>query len=317
MQRYMKPIIVTLSVFIISSPFIAVWLISGLIIRPDGINAPRSPEQGLLPSGEPFVQELWQGIDTNPMAEFGFEYEEVEFPASDGSVLRGWFVPGINTPKAGIVTVHGSGTDRREFLRHLPIFYNAGYAVLLFDQREHGISDGFGLGVSYGVREHLDVSSAVEYMKKNRRISRVAVIGTSQGGASVLIAAARDPNIDAVISENPYTSVSGFLRGASTDQGALPEFLIKPVTTTVLWRLGGLDLPSPLESVSKIAPRPVFLMHGSSDELIPVSESELIYANSQDPAELWIVNGATHAGLINHAPTEYKERVVRFLQRWL
>jgi len=50
----------------------------------------------------------------------------------------------------GIIAIHGAGVDRREFLRFTPWFHEAGFEVLLFDCREHGISSGTGRGVSYG-----------------------------------------------------------------------------------------------------------------------------------------------------------------------
>jgi len=37
------------------------------------------------------------------------------------------------------VTVHGGGRDRREFHRFEPFINEAGYEMILFDYREHGI----------------------------------------------------------------------------------------------------------------------------------------------------------------------------------
>jgi len=112
----------------------------------------------------------------------------------------------LNTSKA-VVCVHGAGLDRREFLRTMPILHKAGYSVLLFDCREHGISSSSFNGISFGLREHNDVIHAVKFMKNTLRFEKIAVLGTSQGGTSVLLASAKEDGIDAVIAENPFTSL--------------------------------------------------------------------------------------------------------------
>lgn len=70
------------------------------------------------------------------------DYEDVQFTNKAGLVLRGWYVPGAasaDSHKLGIVCVHGGGRDRRAWLRHIPIFHNRGYDILLFDFSEHGV----------------------------------------------------------------------------------------------------------------------------------------------------------------------------------
>jgi pimeloyl-ACP methyl ester carboxylesterase len=71
------------------------------------------------------------------------DYEDVEFTNPAGLVLRGWFVPAspkaVRTTRLGMVCVHGGGRDRRAWLRHVPMFHNRGYDVLLFDFSEHGV----------------------------------------------------------------------------------------------------------------------------------------------------------------------------------
>ena len=54
-----------------------------------------------------------------------------------------------------------------------------------------------------GVRESRDVEAAVRYLRDKRRMQHVAVIGCSQGGASVILAAAEDPEIEAIVKRLP------------------------------------------------------------------------------------------------------------------
>ena len=288
-----------------------VWYGSSMVLNPPWHEL-RSPEQGLKPPDE-FIRKNWSPGIHDPMTDFGIAYEDVEFPAVDASTLRGWWVPGAEGASVGIVTVHGAGADRRDFLRHLPMLREGGYPVLLFDEREHGISDGTGRGISYGVRESHDVSSAVAYAKEQRGLEDVVVLGTSQGGASVLLAAARDEEIDAVISENPFTRLEDLL-GDTAMMKQIPGQMRGAITRVALWRIGSRPGDGPIDHVARIAPRPLLLMHGTEDPVIAFGHSERILEAANHPtAELWLAEGARHAALIDHAPDEYRRRIHAFL----
>lgn len=291
----------------------AIWYGSGLVMKPPWYEH-RNPEQGLRPPNA-FMLEGWAPGLNDPRTDFGLAYEEVEFVAVDGSTLRGWWVPGVEGAAAGIITVHGAGADRRDFLRHLPMLRESGHPVLLFDEREHGISDGTGRGISLGIRESHDVSSAVAFAKDVKGLERVVVLGTSQGGASVILAAARDDRIDAVISENPFTRIEDLL-GDTAMMRDVPGQLRGPIIRLALWRMGSEPRRGPIDRVAEIAPRPLFILHGRADNAIPFEHSERIYAAAAHPsAELWLPEDAGHAAIINRWPEEYAARIQSFIRR--
>jgi fermentation-respiration switch protein FrsA (DUF1100 family) len=72
----------------------------------------------------------------------------------------------------------------------------------------------------------------------------------------------------------------------------------------------------PIDYVAKLAPRPVFFIHGTADEQIPSSMmGELVPAANQAPnanVQSWLVPGARHAQAYNTAKAEYVARVVAF-----
>jgi fermentation-respiration switch protein FrsA (DUF1100 family) len=272
----------------------------------------RTPEQGLRT-----MSRGGRALARNPTIDFDLPYREVEFAARDGSTLRGWYVPSVPQARAGVVAVHGAGSDRREFLRHVPFLHEAGYPVLLFDCREHGVSDGDERGISFGVREHEDVSSAVAFAKDHLDLSRVAALGTSQGGAAVILAGARDPRIDAVIAENPFTRVYDLIRDHPATPPETPDALLRLLVTTLEWRIGSLATLAPIDAVARIAPRPLLLMHGTADRAIPVGHSRALFEQAGEPRAIWIVAGGGHAQLFDHDPTGFENRVLAFLTRWI
>ncbi len=240
-------------------------------------------------------------------------YEDVEFPAEDGTTLRGWWVQAEPSAGRAVVTVHGGASDRRDFLRHVPFLHNAGWDVLLFDCSEHGRSDNLGRGISVGFRESRDVSAAVAWARE-RGANVVAVLGTSQGGSSAIIAGARDAAIDAVIAENPVASLLGLLQGTIHAQRLwVPQILIGLMRDVVVWRIGASGRWEAIDVVAEVAPRPLLLMHGTADRIVPPRHSELLYDRAREPKRLWRAEGADHMQLFNRHPEQYSERVLAFL----
>lgn len=101
--------------------------------------------------------------------------------------LRGWYIP-AERARTLVILVHGAARDRRTFMRHTPIFHSAGYSTLLIDCREHGTSSNLDRGIGFTTRESLDVVHAARYGKFQLGYEKIVLCGTSQGGASSIVA---------------------------------------------------------------------------------------------------------------------------------
>jgi fermentation-respiration switch protein FrsA (DUF1100 family) len=65
--------------------------------------------------------------------------------------------------------------------------------------------------------------------------------------------------------------------------------------------------------------RPLLIIAGREDTLVPVGNAENLYlrAHSTDShAQLWIVEGAGHIQAFKTRPQAYIRRLARFLQPW-
>ena len=256
-------------------------------------------------------------IGPNPKAAFGFDYEDVSFPAADGETLRGWFVPGRSGATAAIVTVHGAGGTRSQFMRELPMYHNAGYAVLLFDCRGQGLSDGH-LTYTLGVLEGPDVASAAHYLRERRGFRRIGVVGCSQGGGSVILAAGTDSEIDAVIAEAPFAErVSALEHFLRVVHPAMPRWLVWLGAERVNLQIGGIGKPSPIDVVARIAPRPLLLIHGADDWVITPENSKALYQKAGEPKELWLPPFSQHCEFVTWCGNDYRQHVAEFLARYL
>ena len=58
--------------------------------------------------------------------------------------------------------------------------------------------------------------------------------------------------------------------------------------------LNGFRLVSPISYIAGIAPRPLLLMHGGSDEIVDVSHAYKLYERAGDPKQIIVVEGTGH-----------------------
>src|SRR5205085_6953288 len=89
----------------------------------------------------------------------GLAYDDITIQGQ-GVALSGWYVPGPGD--AAVVLVHGFNSERSEMLDFVAPFHAAGFTVLLYDQRGHGLSGGDG--VTFGYYEAGDLDAAVRYV---------------------------------------------------------------------------------------------------------------------------------------------------------
>lgn len=283
------------------------------------------------------LPEEWRGTYHDPKFHFDYDFENVTFESHDDGdyTYSGWYVPGRvgpGVPKRvmGLVCTHGGGRDRRAWLRHLPMFHDAGFSVLLYDLREHGLSSGSGKGFTYSIKERFDVKAACRFMKEVKGFKRVGAIGTSVGAASSIAGAAiAKEYIDLVIAENPMLTCSQ-LQSVLLHRIIGPLFRGTKFSRPIFWafkkicsiylnaRVG--NIPSkkcqPMHVVSQIAPRPLLLMHGTFDTVVPAAHGQRLFDLAQEPKEFWLLPEAGHTTLYDHSPEEFKTRVMGFLEKY-
>jgi fermentation-respiration switch protein FrsA (DUF1100 family) len=311
----------------IAAPFTAAFLIAGVARRPSPTFNPAGHQ--LLPPNARYAQSLGRFLH-DPRVDLGLAFEDVEFPAVNGQTLRGWLVPGDPAATVAVIAVHGVSNDRRDFLPTLATFHDRGYAVLLFDCRRSGGSDGDGSGdTSFGVRQSQDIQSAVRMMKQDRGFPRVVVVGSSQGAAAAIIAAAHSPAIDGVVAVSSYRNYQDLVDGAAALY-ELPRLFGAIVSAVSKWRYdfteaegswtvgGEPTVLNPITAVSRISPRPLLLIHGTADAMLPPRVAEELFGRAGEPKALWLAPNAGHDvnAIAGMYPAELADRLGVFLREY-
>lgn len=242
--------------------------------------------------------------------------EEVSVPSSTGITISGTFFPGRS--RATIVISHGLGNNRNEVLPWADFLNRAGYTTFVYDMRSRGASGGDA--ITYGALEQYDLISVVDYLAKRQDVDpeRIGAMGVSLGGATTILAAAREPRIKAVVESCAFTDVNEVINTAFEHFIGLPAFPFGPITRQIAeWRLGiNTSKARPIDAVGKISPRPILIMHGMTDAEVPYSNGERMYAAAGEPKTLWLHPDAHH-GMHQWeiATAEFEQRVIAFFRQ--
>lgn len=244
-------------------------------------------------------------------ADFGFAVEAVHFAAADGITLRGWFVPGETSTRAAVL-LHGNGSTRDQMIARARLLRAHGFAVLLYDARGHGESEGSR--VSFGLHETRDLLGALDYLR-SRGATEIGCLGASQGGATIALAAERLRDVRWVVLESVFpdltTAVDRRFRHTLGLPGWLAGLLLRPIAE---WRIGA--------SIREIEPRrtiallncPVLVSSGQLDPYTTDEDTHALYAAAKGRKQLWLLPAAGHVDLYGAAGRNYEERVIAFIK---
>ncbi|WP_028477367.1 alpha/beta hydrolase [Nocardia sp. CNY236] len=138
------------------------------------------------------------------------ERVEVSFP-SGGEQCAAWlyYPDGPSKPRPLVVMGHGVGANREMGLdRYARRFAAAGMAVLVFDYRHFGASEGTPRQLLDIRRQREDWHAAIAYARTVRGVdaTRIALWGTSFGAGHALSVAPDDAYVAAVVAQAPFTS---------------------------------------------------------------------------------------------------------------
>jgi fermentation-respiration switch protein FrsA (DUF1100 family) len=248
---------------------------------------------------------------------YALSAEAAELQASGGVTLRGWYVPAEDSTKTIIVCSGANGSLDAD-VHVAPWLYEAGFNVLLFNWRAHGESGGDV--VTLGFDERYDLIAAVQYVK-SQGAERVGVLGFSMGGTVAIATAAVYEDIDAVVADSPFVFVLSAVAGGLIERG-LPEglsFLLARLfvsTACLRTRLNLFDIDL-VRWINRVAPRPLLLIFGEQDVIVPKSEVDPIFARAGEPKEVWRVPEAAHRNIHIHQPEEYRRRILEFFNTCL
>lgn len=181
--------------------------------------------------------------------------------------------------------------------------------VIAFDFRGHGESGGAS---TLSDSEVLDLEAVVQYAQRFG-YQHIVLMGSSMGGAVVIRYAANAPAVNGVVT-----------MGAFANQQFSPmamrglDLLKIPFGRTVMHRVYATRIErtrpqyAPRDFVSEISPRPLLVIHGEYDPLIPVAHARELFDHAREPKQLYIIPRGLHD--TENLNPRTKQRILKWLQ---
>ena len=263
-------------------------------------------------------------------------------------------------PAPAIMIAHGFGGSKDSVASDAQFFADKGFVVLTWTARGFGKSTG-QISMNTPTAEVADTKKLISYLARNKNVvqdasgdPRVAIMGSSYGGANALITASLDKRIDAVVSDITWSNLQNdlFPQSASGVKAAGPfkkvwaatffnavslqnAYLGECGTFTDIWcsaytnaALSGKPTEAESELLASVSPinyvktmsAPTLLSQGQADSLFPLNESfntaqAINKANPQLPLSMiWHAGG--HDGGFDQAKY-LRDQYLRWFEKHL
>lgn len=268
-----------------------------------------------LAAGEWLTRPARQAIGAPPPELAGAE--AVQFRSADGLTVSGWFVPG-RVGQGAVLLQHSVRSNRLQMLARARWLQREGLASLLIDLPSHGESAGDRL--TFGHREARATEAALAWLRTRVPGERIGAIGVSLGGAALLFAQ-RQPELDALVLESVYPSITlAVHHRLAMRLGEPAAQLLAPLLLVQLPLRLALS-PAQLRPIDALAAvrAPLLIAAGTRDEHTRWSETESLYAAATASTDrtLWPVPGAAHVDLHAFHAGAYEDFVGGWLRRQL
>lgn len=237
----------------------------------------------------------------------GIEFQDIELVTEDGIKLSAWYTPPQNG--AVILIAHGYGDKRAEDFHVL--FASHGFGVIAWDFRAHGKSGGeFS---SLGYYETLDAKAALDFALAQPGVEHVGAWGGSMGAVTMIRATAQYPKIEALIADSPFATLEEEM------DLQVPFPIMRSLIHFFAERETGVnpDLVRPVDDIGLISPRPVFIIQGMGDGMVPRDSAQGLYDAAGEPRQLWVENDVPHLNMYAYYKTRYIKQAIKFFDQYL
>jgi len=250
---------------------------------------------------------------------YDLPYENISFSTRDGLKLKGWFLPSPGGDKRTILMCHGMSDNKGMLLRQTHFLNRTGgFNLIYFDFRSHGESEGT-ITTSGGL-ETIDFDAAMTWLRESKPdlMGHVGAFGLSMGATVTVVSMSKHPDVRCAAVESPFTDYRTVIARWFWNNVKVPYYPLVALTIRIVRaRVAApeIELFDPVASAARISPRPLFVIGGERDLLMPPEDVKLIYGAAGEPKQLWLVPEASHTMCREAAGPEYDTRLLDFFSR--
>lgn len=243
----------------------------------------------------------------------GLHYEEINFKATDGVELNGWFVPNKNS-KATLLFCHGNAGNISHRIDIIKLFHSINVGVFIFDYRGYGKSNG--TPSENGL--YKDALGAYKYLSNSMgyKPEKIVIYGKSVG-ANVAIELASRVKAAALISDSAFCSAIHMSKAIFP---FLPQKWVDKAgkSNSIQRKLEGWLLLIKFDALDKIKHIniPKLIIHSQDDEMVPFTQGKKLFEATSEPKEFYKMHGGHNESIMMYKE-EYTKKISNFLDKYL
>jgi uncharacterized protein len=245
-------------------------------------------------AGTRFIFSTSHEVQATP-GHLGLSYEEVWFPATDGTRLHGWMIPG-DQGRPLVLFFHGNAANISHRVENLAHLHGMGFPVFIFDYRGFGRSEGRPLREADLWR---DARGALAWLAgRGWPPEQMIYFGRSMG-AAIAVRMALESAPAGLVLEAPFTSLADIARR------------LTPVTYALV---GWWSIDARFDNIGQIAniSAPLLMFHGTGDAVVPPEMSQRLFLRAREPKTLHLVKGAGHSDAYAAGGEDYRQAWLQF-----
>ena len=179
-----------------------------------------------------------------------------------------------------VIYLHGNSSSRCEAFSEVKYLLPKNITLFSFDFCGCGKSEGNYISLGYYEKD--DVDCVVEYLKKSKKVSKIALWGRSMGAVTAIMYAAKKQNeISAMILDSGYFSLKILIYELVEMRTNFPQFLtnkmLNVVKNTVKEKANFNMDDIETYNYSKKCNVPAFFLHGANDSFVKPHHCKDLY----------------------------------------
>lgn len=275
-----------------------------------------------------------QPLVKNP-SDYGMEYEDLQFKTADGVNIAAWLIKG--TKNKTIILSHPAAftkygysienegpaksgyTKDVEFLPAVKHLVDAGYSVLMYDQRNHGES---GLDPNHGIHDpykaSLDNIAAIEFTATHAHLkgNEIGLYSICQSGLISTIGMHTQPEVYKKANVKAMVAPQMMSFEIFYKKFGVPEEGIKVLKNIYLEKGVDLDNQNPLRFVEHITV-PTLFMQNINDPWTEIAHTKEIYNAIPGVKEAFWYEGENHRFDAYNWFNDHPEKLIAFFDTHL
>jgi len=253
-------------------------------------------------------------LEKGKMGRFdNLEKQEIYIDSQYGYKIHGFFFSNNNS-KNIIILCHGINWSLYGSAKYMDMFLKRGFAVFIYDHRNHGLSGG--RDTSFGYYEKFDLKKCTDYLfNKFGEDIIVGLHGESMGAGIVLQNIAIDQRIKFCIEDCGYSDAEDLFKHRLEKDYNIKRFpLIKLSSKITKMRVGWeFKDVSPITTLPMVK-IPILFIHGDEDDYVPTFMCKQMYKIKKGYKDIYIASNTGHAEAYWKNKDEYENKVDIFLK---